>query len=244
MEGPSVAEAVPYKSGKKAKKEKKVAEIEIEETRDVPLRSWLPEKKLRESIRAETFLSVVGTGVFTILFVIMDVGGPSGLKVAAEAGSVLASVALGFCLSNCWAEWKRGSTKREDAIRIDVEVEYTIQKFSENLQKTVHSLGVLSEKDDANALKIVYFFLGQEQNDIRGYIHRKATEISNLGFDHNLFLKEKEARFSELQKLAANVEASLSGAREPKSLDEIIGQLVKTAGSLTHESTRMLGAPE
>ena len=187
--------------------------------------SWLPEKKLRESIRAETFFATVAALIVTSMFVYLDFGVPHPLI---EIGSVFTSIALGFCINNCWREWEKGDEKRAEAIDIDKRVDEEIRKVSEDLQQQLSALRILPEERSAESRKMVVYFLSQRKIYVRGYVHKMADDIRGRDYDYQAFLEEKRIRFNEIQMLANSLIGEIyssAAANEIEELKQLIGSL-------------------
>lgn len=187
--------------------------------------SWLPEKKLRESIRAGTFFATVAALIVTSMFVYLDFGNPNALT---EIGSVFTSIVLGFCINNCWREWEKGDLKRAKAIDIDKRVDEEIRKVSEDLQQQLSALRILPEERSAESRKMVVYFLSQRKIYVRGYVHKMADDIRGRGYDYQAFLEEKRIRFNEIQMLADSLIGEIyssAAANEIEELKQLIGSL-------------------
>lgn len=234
------------------------------------LRRWLPEKRLRESISAENFISVLAALVATVIFICLgflvenprsaegtcpeatvvectasnpednldnpkeDVnddedaasGSEGTVEIIARIGITLSGIALGFCLSNCWAEWKRGDSRRERAIEIDNHTEREIRKTVEDRRETSMSLDTLtrnknpesSEKSRYSSLR--EYFLGKRKLDIQRFLDEKALDIRELGYDHEAFLAEKKESLEKILALTDDLVSSISELSGSESTKE------------------------
>ena len=207
------------------------------------LRRWLPEKRLRESISAENFISVLAALAATVIFICLgftveSVTGAEGnntegnnvaidgnIAIIARIGITLSGIALGFCLSNCWTEWKGGDSKRARAIEIDNYTEREIRKTVEDHRETSMSLDTLtrnknpesSEKSRYSSLR--EYFLGKRRLDIQRFLDEKALDIRELGYDHEAFLAEKKESLKKILVLTddlVNFISELSGSESTK----------------------------
>lgn len=232
------------------------------------LRRWLPEKRLRESISAENFISVLAALAATVIFIYLgfvaenvegaEVGSskdtivqdsassnktaPDGTKNAADdtrndspegsveiiarIGITLSGIALGFCLSNCWAEWKGGDSRRARAIEIDNYTEREIRKTVEDHRETSMSLDTLtrnknpesSEKSRYSSLR--EYFLGKRRLDIQRFLDEKALDIRELGYDHEAFLAEKKESLKKILVLTDDLVNFISELSSSESTKE------------------------
>ena len=204
------------------------------------LRRWLPEKRLRESISAENLISVSAALAATVIFIYLGFVAESiegvieGVKestgstkdganakdgtveIIARIGITLSGIALGFCLSNCWAEWKRGDSRRAKAIEIDNHAEREIRKTVEDHRETSMSLDTLilnknpgsSEKYRCSSLR--KYFLDKRKLDVQRFLDEKALAIRELGYDHKAFLAEKKESLEEILELTDELVNSIS----------------------------------
>ena len=200
------------------------------------LRRWLPEKRLRESISAENFISVSAALAATVIFIYLgfvaesiegviestgsDKDGANTkdgtVEIIARIGITLSGIALGFCLSNCWAEWKRGDSRRAKAIEIDNHAEREIRKTVEDHRETSMSLDTLilnqnsesSEKSRCSSLR--KYFLDKRKLDVQRFLDEKALAIRELGYDHKAFLAEKKESLEEILELIDELANSIS----------------------------------
>ncbi len=197
------------------------------------LRRWLPEKKFRESIGAENFISVLAALAATVIFIYLGFAAENmedsiedakddTVAIIARIGITLSGIALGFCLSNCWAGWKRGDSRRAKAIEIDNQVEREIRKTAEDYRDTTTSLSMLPTSDDYESYKRSLYFLIKRRLDVQSFVNEKALDIRELGYDHEAFLAEKEESFKEMQKLTDNLVSSISESANSESMKPLI----------------------
>ena len=192
------------------------------------LRRWLPEKKLRESISAENFISVLAALAVTIIFICLGFivkDSDSAVEIIARIGITLSGIVLGFCLNNCWTEWKRGDSRRAKAIEIDNHVEREIRKTAEDYRETAISLNTLTTNNDPESYKMSLYFLIKRRLDVQKFVNEKALDIRELGYDYEAFLAEKEESFKEMQRLTDNLVSSISDSANSESMKPLIESL-------------------
>ena len=209
------------------------------------LRRWLPEKRLRESISAESFISVLAALAVTVIFIYLgfvaeDIGGTGGgaVEIIARIGITLSGIALGFCLNNCWTEWKRGDSKRVKAIEIDNHVEREIRKTAEDYRETTTSLNTLTTHNDPESYKKSLYFLIKRRLDVQKFVNEKALDIRELGYNYEVFLAEKEESFKEMQRLTDNLVSSISESANSESMKPLIESL-KVKPQLSYNRDRI-----
>lgn len=221
----------------------KASEIPQEDARR--LRRWLPEKRLRESISAENFISVFAALAVTVIFIYLGFvvegtkgvegrsleaaasssGGSDGtVEIIARIGITLSGIALGFCLSNCWTEWNSGDSRRARAIEIDNHTEREIKKTVEDHRETSMSLDTLTRnKNPENSEKFRYsslkeYFLGKRKLDIQRFLDEKALDIRELGYDHEAFLVEKKESLEKILVLTDELVSFISELSNSESM--------------------------
>lgn len=204
------------------------------------LRRWLPEKRFRESISAENWLLLAAALAATILFACLDffVKNDSIGGIMTQIGITLSGVTLGFCLSNCWAGWKRGDSRRAEAIAIDQHVATEIARTVKEYRDTTTSLSMLSTTDDRETYTRSLYFLIKTRLSFHHFVEEKALRIRELGYDHKAFLAAKEESSKEIQILADNLVNSVSESANFESMKPLIESL-KTSPPLTHNRDQL-----
>lgn len=204
------------------------------------LRRWLPEKRLRESISAENWMLLAAALAATVLFTCLDffVKNDSIGEIMARIGITLSGIAVGFCLSNCWAGWKRGDSRRAEAIEIDQHVAIKIAKTVRDFRNTTTSLSMLATNDDHETYKRSLYFLIQRRLSLQDFIEEKVLRIRKLGYDHVTFLAVKEESSKEMQKLTDRLVNSISELANAESIKPLIESL-KVIPPLTYDPDQL-----
>ena len=189
-------------------------------------RRWLPEKKLRRSVGMGNLIGLFITFAFTIMFICVDfLVEDSVLEIIAGIGVTLASIALGFYLSSCWTEWKRGDWRRVKAIEIDNLVSREIARAAEDFRNTSNSLSILPTTDDPESYRMSLHFLVDKRISVWKFVTDKALEIQELGYDNGAFIAEKEEDFKRMQQSADKLLISISASGNFESLKSLIETL-------------------
>lgn len=201
---------------------------------------WLPEKRFRESISAENWMLLAAALAATVLFTCLDFIVENGLvgEIIVQIGITLSGIALGFCLSNCWTRWKKGDSKRAEAIEIDNHVEREIRRTAEDYRNTTISLSMLPTSDDHEIYKRSLYFLIKRRLDVQNFVNEKALKIRELGYDHKAFLAAKEESFKEMQRLTDNLVSSISESANAEAIGPLIESL-KVIPPLTHDPDQL-----
>jgi hypothetical protein len=170
--------------------------------------SWLTKPSFTASLKTQEFLHIAVGFLFTLIFIVIDMffGGDANNFPHKEAALVtgaltLASTYLGWAIGNWWAAISEGDKKFKEAQSIDHRAEEEIQRISENWAQIIQSLkalGVLND-GDTGFLKASHFYIGNQQNSVRGSIERMALKIGQLGFSSDGFIQEKNARFTQIR---------------------------------------------
>ena len=210
------------------------------------LRRWLPEKKLRESISAENFISVSAALAVTIIFIYLgfaEKDSDSAVEIIARIGITLSGIALGFCLSNCWAEWKRGDSRRAKAIEIDNHAEREIRKTVEDHRETSMSLDtlILNQKSESfeksRYSSLRKYFLDKRKLDVQRFLDEEALAMRELGYDHKAFLAEKKESLEEILELTDELVNSISELSSSESTKKPTpGDRMESHGTLPSET--------
>jgi hypothetical protein len=199
--------------------------------------TWLRKPTFTASLRTQEFL-LVGVGVvFTVGSIIFDAfltDGVTSKKALVTGALTLASTFLGWALGNWWAAISEGDKKFKEAHLIDQRAEEEIQRISENwaqIIQSLKSLGVLEKKEEG-FLKASHFYIGNEQNSVRGNIERMALKVGQLGFSSRDFIHEKNARFMEIREATLGLVRSLPQTSDSDPMVMLfsgIGQLLPEA---------------
>lgn len=228
----------PERGGlQKVNRRESMKDAEMPQDNARKLRRWLPEKKLRESISAENFISVLAALAVTVIFIYLGfVAEGDAVEIIARIGITLSGIALGFCLNNFWTEWKRGDSKRVKAIEIDNHVEREIRRTAEDYRETTTSLNTLTTHNDPESYKKSLYFLIKRRLDVQKFVNEKALDIRELGYNYEVFLAEKEESFKEMQRLTDNLVSSISESADSESMKPLIESLkVKPQLAYNHD---------
>ena len=144
------------------------------------------------------------------------------VAIIARIGITLSGIALGFCLGNCWAEYKRGNSKWVKAMEIDQHVVVEIAKTVRDYRDTATSLSMLSTSDDHETYKRSLYFLIQRRHSFRHFVEDMALKIRALGYDHKAFLAATEESSKEIQILTDSLVNSISESANAESIKPLI----------------------
>jgi len=203
-------------------------------------RRWLPEKKLRESISFENRIALFIALVSVVLFAVLDSvpRKPDIVEIIASLGITLSGIVLGFCLSNCWTEWKRGSSRRVKAIQIDNYTNSRIEETKEDFKSVVNTLSTLITDDNSEEQRMSMYFLTQKILELEKVITRQAREIEMLDYDNEEFLRQKEENFRRMQGLIDHLVNSISKSANIESLTPFVEEL-KAKSQLAYNRDRI-----
>lgn len=187
-------------------------------TNESNIKNWLPKKKLRESIQAETFWSTVIVAVFTFIFIFEKNSSP-----LMEFGSILASITLGFFINNCWKEWKNGSINRREAIKIsnDIDLEFSIitQYLQREFLSIDHLSSYLSQEDVMQLHKSASYFVRQRLVSVQEKIGTMSAKIRILGYDDEAFVETQAKHFVDMKNLISRLISDISASAGSANID-------------------------
>jgi len=202
-----------------------------EEEKTQKLRSWLPEKSLRESAFTGNFFLVIVAVIFTVLFLSVDPKSEDGTHSwIISIGTTLSSIFLGFCLNNWWTQWQRGDVKRVDAIRVDDQIEEEIQWISDNWQQIINSLNLYKDPSE-EFLHATKYLLNAQLNAVQSRIQKMALEIDRLGYTSSAFLEEKQQRFVQIRAIVSSLIRTLPEDRKIDELETILDSMTGISAS-------------